>query len=75
MQNICSSQNLKFNLQALFGLKIMGKSQDAQHSPILMGFLRDEFLCQYCGEILHTEELTFDHVIPLYKEDGLVGRI
>lgn len=27
-------------------------------------FLRDGFLCQYCGDHLPSEELTFDHVIP-----------
>jgi 5-methylcytosine-specific restriction endonuclease McrA len=27
-------------------------------------FLRDRFICQYCGESLPTQELTFDHVIP-----------
>ena len=27
-------------------------------------FLRDRFSCQYCGDRLPTQELTFDHVIP-----------
>ncbi len=27
-------------------------------------FLRDHFLCQYCGYAPGTSELTFDHVIP-----------
>ncbi len=27
-------------------------------------FLRDSFTCQYCGENLPTENLTFDHVTP-----------
>ena len=27
-------------------------------------FLRDQFSCQYCGEIFPTQELTFDHVMP-----------
>ena len=27
-------------------------------------FLRDRFTCQYCGETLPTQELTFDHVVP-----------
>ncbi|MDE2517512.1 MAG: HNH endonuclease [Rhodospirillales bacterium] len=27
-------------------------------------FLRDGFACQYCGERLPTQDLTFDHVIP-----------
>lgn len=27
-------------------------------------FLRDKFLCQYCGDRYPLEELTFDHVLP-----------
>ena len=27
-------------------------------------FLRDRFICQYCGGRYSVEELTFDHVIP-----------
>ena len=27
-------------------------------------FLRDRFVCQYCGDDYPSEELTFDHVIP-----------
>ena len=27
-------------------------------------FLRDNFSCQYCGDMLPTQELTFDHVVP-----------
>ncbi len=27
-------------------------------------FLRDAFVCQYCGDRFPTHELTFDHVIP-----------
>ena len=30
-------------------------------------FLRDRFVCQYCGEGLPVHELTFDHVIPKSK--------
>jgi 5-methylcytosine-specific restriction endonuclease McrA len=27
-------------------------------------FLRDHFTCQFCGERLPTQDLTFDHVVP-----------
>ncbi len=27
-------------------------------------FLRDRFVCQYCGERFPTEQLTFDHLVP-----------
>ena len=30
-------------------------------------FLRDRFICQYCGESLPTHDLTFDHVVPRSK--------
>jgi len=26
--------------------------------------LRDNYTCQYCGEVLASHELTFDHVVP-----------
>jgi len=27
-------------------------------------FLRDEYRCQYCGELFHTADLSLDHVVP-----------
>ena len=30
-------------------------------------FLRDNFSCQYCGDIFTSNDLTFDHVIPKSK--------
>jgi 5-methylcytosine-specific restriction endonuclease McrA len=27
-------------------------------------FLRDHFMCQYCGQEYRSEDLTFDHVVP-----------
>ena len=27
-------------------------------------FLRDRFSCQYCGDVFHSEDLSFDHVVP-----------
>jgi 5-methylcytosine-specific restriction endonuclease McrA len=27
-------------------------------------FLRDRFVCQYCGEDFPTHDLTFDHLVP-----------
>jgi len=27
-------------------------------------FLRDSFVCQYCGEARPSHDLTFDHVVP-----------
>jgi 5-methylcytosine-specific restriction endonuclease McrA len=28
-------------------------------------YARDDHRCQYCGELFHTSELTFDHVVPV----------
>ena len=28
-------------------------------------YARDEFTCQYCADVFPTQELTFDHVIPV----------
>lgn len=30
-------------------------------------FARDKYRCQYCGHRFSTEELTFDHVVPISK--------
>jgi 5-methylcytosine-specific restriction endonuclease McrA len=29
--------------------------------------IRDEFSCQYCGQVLHKNQLTMDHVVPRMK--------
>jgi 5-methylcytosine-specific restriction endonuclease McrA len=31
-------------------------------------YVRDEFTCQYCGEVLPPKHLTLDHVIPVSKK-------
>lgn len=33
-------------------------------------FLRDDFQCQYCGDILSERKLTIDHILPLSKGGG-----
>ena len=30
-------------------------------------FTRDKYACQYCGKKCRTEELTFDHLVPIAK--------
>jgi len=40
-----------------------------QHKPAFTRFnvfLRDAWVCQYCGHTFKTHELTFDHVIPRF---------
>ena len=36
-------------------------------------FLRDRFVCQYCGSAPGASELTFDHVIPKSLADKRFG--
>jgi len=31
-------------------------------------YVRDKYTCQYCGHRCSTEDLTFDHVIPIVKD-------
>lgn len=33
-------------------------------------YLRDDFSCQYCGKRFRSEELTFDHVVPVARGGG-----
>ena len=33
-------------------------------------FTRDQYTCQYCWKSFRTEELTFDHVVPIAKGGG-----
>jgi hypothetical protein len=33
-------------------------------------YARDHHTCQYCGRKCSTEDLTFDHVIPIVKDGG-----
>lgn len=42
-------------------------AQHQHHKPAFTKrnvFLRDEYRCQYCGGIFHTNDLSLDHVIP-----------
>jgi 5-methylcytosine-specific restriction endonuclease McrA len=43
--------------------KMVGLKQQAKFNRTNV-FKRDEFTCQYCGNIFHKQELTLDHVIP-----------
>lgn len=35
-------------------------------------FLRDDYTCQYCGDVFEPRDLTFDHVVP-YAQGGRRG--
>lgn len=50
---------LKQYVRPYFSLKVRLSRQNV--------FLRDDFQCQYCGEIFGERKLTIDHIIPLSK--------
>ena len=33
-------------------------------------YTRDNYTCQYCAKVFHSEDLTFDHVVPSSQEIG-----
>src|SRR5262249_20643601 len=33
-------------------------------------YVRDDFTCQYCGHKFRSEDLTFDHVVPVARGGG-----
>ena len=74
--NIVSTYDLKvrspsteIEIPSVVSLKIISNHQNGQHLQDLM-FLRDKFMCQYCGS---KEDLTFDHFVPRSKADLLYG--
>ncbi len=53
---------LKQYVRPYFSLKVRLSRQNI--------FLRDDYQCQYCGDILSERKLTIDHVLPLSKGGG-----
>lgn len=62
-----SSPSFEFRLPSVLALKEYIPSARSPAFTRFNVFLRDEFTCQYCGDIFKTHELTFDHVIPRAK--------
>ena len=58
------SPNLTFKLPSVIALKSFVKPQTNPNFTRFNVFLRDKFMCQYCGS---SNELTFDHLLPRSK--------
>src|SRR5256712_3459168 len=62
--------SISIKLPAVMRLLKMVKLREAHRSVKFSRiniFTRDGFRCQYCRRKFHTEDLTFDHVIPIAK--------
>src|SRR2546430_6415501 len=62
--------SISIKLPAVMRLLKMVKLREAHRSVKFSRiniFTRDRFRCQYCRRKFHTEDLTFDHVIPIAK--------
>ena len=66
-QKVVRSPSMSMKLPSVVALKDFVKPQRAPAFTRFNLFLRDGFCCQYCGR---SDELTFDHVIPI-SQGGL----
>lgn len=53
-------------LRLLSYVPIRGKSKMVRFSRLNI-FLRDDYRCQYCGNVFHKSSLTLDHVVPVVQ--------
>jgi 5-methylcytosine-specific restriction endonuclease McrA len=58
------SERQSWRLPSVIALKEYRKREEIPVFSRYNIFLRDNFSCQYCGKHGHTNDLTFDHVIP-----------
>lgn len=61
---VVSSPSIRFRLPSVISLKDYVPMSRRPAFTRFNVFLRDRFACQYCGDHLPAEHLTFDHVIP-----------
>ena len=64
---IVRSPSFKMQLPSVIALKDYIVPQSKPSFTRFNVFLRDDFSCQYCGDIFTSNDLTFDHVIPKSK--------
>lgn len=58
------SPGLTLNLPSVIALKDYVQPLRRPAFTRFNVFLRDRLICQYCGDVFLTHELTFDHVVP-----------
>lgn len=61
------SVSFTFKIPAVVRLLRYVKIRRSEHVPFTRAniYARDGYQCQYCGEQFQSEDLTFDHVIPV----------
>ncbi len=62
--SVVHSPSLDMRLPSVIALKEYVKLDRRPAFTRFNVFLRDSFLCQYCGTGFAAEDLTFDHIIP-----------
>ena len=61
------SQSFKMKIPSVISLKEYVHYHSSPTFNRFNVFLRDDFCCQYCRKQFPLKELTFDHVVPKYK--------
>lgn len=61
---VVRSPNFEMRLPSVISLKDYVPTARRPAFTRFNVFLRDRFVCQYCGQQFPTPELTFDHVVP-----------
>jgi hypothetical protein len=66
---ICGTNNKKFPLPAVIKTKFYLKLHKNQYVNFSRKnlFIRDNYTCQYCGQTMAPNQLTYDHIIPKSK--------
>jgi 5-methylcytosine-specific restriction endonuclease McrA len=63
-EQVVHSPSREFPLPSVIALKTYIPATKRPAFTRFNVFLRDRFSCQYCGEALPAERLTFDHIVP-----------
>ncbi len=63
-ERVVRSPGMEMKLPSVLALKTYIPMERTPAFTRFNVFLRDKWLCQYCGDNFKTHELTFDHVVP-----------
>ena len=72
---IVRSPSIEFKLPSVVSLKDYIPLPEKAAFTRFNVFLRDKFICQYCTKTFKVEELTFDHVFLVQKEELQCGKM